>query len=153
MNHSMPGLPVHHRLPTFTQTHVHRVGDAIQPCHPLSSPSPPVPNPSQNSWGAFKCRYLHCVGASQVAVMVKNPPANTGDIRDMGLSLGWLDPLEEVLATYSNILAWRILWTEEPGRLWFIGSQKIRYNWNHLVLMNACNSVDVINITWNGWIL
>ena len=42
MNHSMPGLPVHHQLPEFTQTHVHRVGDAIQPSHPLSSLSPPV---------------------------------------------------------------------------------------------------------------
>ena len=45
MNHSTPGLPVHHQLPEFTQTHVHRVGDAIQPSHPLSSPSPPAPNP------------------------------------------------------------------------------------------------------------
>ena len=42
MNHSTPGLPVHHQLPEFTQTHVHRVGDAIQPSHPLSSPSPPA---------------------------------------------------------------------------------------------------------------
>ena len=41
MNRSTPGLPVHHQLPEFTQTHVHRVGDAIQPSHPLSSPSPP----------------------------------------------------------------------------------------------------------------
>ena len=48
MNHSMPGLPVHHQLPEFTQTHIHRVGDAIQPFHPLSSPFPPVPNPSQH---------------------------------------------------------------------------------------------------------
>ena len=48
MNHSTPGLPVHHQLPEFTQTHVHRVGDAIQPSHALSSPSPPVPNPSQH---------------------------------------------------------------------------------------------------------
>ena len=46
MNRSMPGLPVHHQLPEFTQTHVHWVGDAIQPSHPLSSPSPPAPNPS-----------------------------------------------------------------------------------------------------------
>ena len=45
MNHSMPGLTVHHHLPEFTQTHVHLVGDAIQPSHPLSSPSPPVPVP------------------------------------------------------------------------------------------------------------
>ena len=48
MNRSTPGLPVHHQLPEFTQTHAHWVGDAIQPSHPLSSPSPPAPNPSQH---------------------------------------------------------------------------------------------------------
>ena len=48
MNRSMPGLPVHHHLPEFTQTHVHRVHDAIQPSHPRSSPSPPALNPSQH---------------------------------------------------------------------------------------------------------
>ena len=48
MNHSTPGLPVHHQLPEFTQTHVHWVSDAMQPSHPLSSPSPPAPNPSQH---------------------------------------------------------------------------------------------------------
>ena len=53
MNHSTPGLPVHHQLPEFTQTHVHRVGDAIQPSHPLSSPSPSAPNPSQHQ-GLFQ---------------------------------------------------------------------------------------------------
>ena len=53
MNHSTPGLPVHHQLPEFTQTHVHRVGDAIQPSHPLSSPSPPDPIPSQHQ-GLFQ---------------------------------------------------------------------------------------------------
>ena len=47
MNRSTPGLPIHHQLPEFTETHVRRVSDAIQPCHPLSSPSPPAPNPSQ----------------------------------------------------------------------------------------------------------
>ena len=47
-NRSTPGLPVHHHLQEFTQTHVHRVSDAIQPSHPLSSPSPPAPNPSQH---------------------------------------------------------------------------------------------------------
>ena len=48
MNHSTPGLPVHHQLPKFTQTHVHRVSDSTQPSHPLTSPSPPAPNPSQH---------------------------------------------------------------------------------------------------------
>ena len=49
MNCSTPGFPVHHQLPEFTQTHVHRVSDAIQPSHPLSSPSSPAPNPSHIS--------------------------------------------------------------------------------------------------------
>ena len=53
MNHSTPGLPVHHKLPEFTQTHVHWLGDAIQPSHPLSSPSPSAFDLSQHQ-GLFK---------------------------------------------------------------------------------------------------
>ena len=53
VNSSTPGLPVHHQLPESTQTHTHRVGDAIQPSHPLSSRSPPAPNPSQHQ-GLFQ---------------------------------------------------------------------------------------------------
>ena len=53
MDYSMTGLPVHHQLPEFTQTHVHRVGDAIQPSHPLFSPSPPALNLSQHQ-GLFQ---------------------------------------------------------------------------------------------------
>ena len=53
MNHSTPGLPVHHQLPEFTQTHVHRVGDAIQPSHPLSSPTPLAFSLSQHQ-GLFR---------------------------------------------------------------------------------------------------
>ena len=53
MNCRTPGLPVHHQLPEFTQIHVHRVGDATQPSHPLSSPSSPAPNPSQHQ-GLFQ---------------------------------------------------------------------------------------------------
>ena len=53
MNRSTSGLPVHHQLPEFTQTHVHRVSDATQPSYPLSSPSSPAPNPSQHQ-GLFQ---------------------------------------------------------------------------------------------------
>ena len=53
MNHSTPGLPIHQQLLEFTQTHVHQVSDAIQPSHPVSSPSPPASNPSQHQ-GLFK---------------------------------------------------------------------------------------------------
>ena len=56
--------------------------------------------------------------------MVKNPSANAGDLRDSGSILGWEDPLEENMATHSNILAWEITWTEEPGRLESLGGHK-----------------------------
>ena len=59
MNRSTPGLPVHHQLLEFTQTHVHRVRDSIQPSHPLSSPSPPAPNPSQHQSLFQSVNYSH----------------------------------------------------------------------------------------------
>ena len=58
MNHSTPGLPVQHQLPESTQTHVHWVSDAIQPSHPLSSPSPPACNFSQHQ-GLFQWVHIH----------------------------------------------------------------------------------------------
>ena len=58
--------------------------------------------------------------------MVKNPPANAGDAGDTGLIPGSEDPLEEEMAVHSSILAWRIPWTEEPGRLHSRGSQRVR---------------------------
>ena len=58
MNRSMPGFPVHHQLTESTQTHVHRLSDAIHPSHPLSSPSPPAPNPSQHQ-GLFHESTIH----------------------------------------------------------------------------------------------
>ena len=64
----------------------------------------------------FKLKYP-LVRASQVALLVKNLTASAGDMRDMGLIPGGEDPLEEGVETHSNILAWRIPWTEEPGRL------------------------------------
>ena len=56
--------------------------------------------------------------------MVKNPPANAGNVRDAGLIPGLEDPLEKEMATHSSILAWAIPWIEEPGGLQVIGSQK-----------------------------
>ena len=63
-----------------------------------------------------------------MGLVVKNPPAKAGDIRDVGLILRLGDPLEEGLATHSSILAWRIPWTGEPGRLQSMRSQRVRYD-------------------------
>ena len=57
--------------------------------------------------------------------MVKNPPANAEDTGDVGSSLGWVNPLEKEMTTYSSILAWKIPWTEEPGRQHPMGSQRV----------------------------
>ena len=61
--------------------------------------------------------------------MVKNLPANAGDVKEMPVrSLGWKDPLEKGMATHSIVLAWRVPWTEEPGGLQSIGSQRVGHN-------------------------
>ena len=60
--------------------------------------------------------------------VVKNLPVNAGDIRDVGSILGPKDPLEKGMATHSNILAWRILWAEEPGGLQSMGFQRVGHN-------------------------
>ena len=97
MNRSTPGLPVHHQLLEFTQTHVHRVSDAIQASHPLLSPSPPAPNPSQHqsfpmsqlfAWGG------QCTGVSALASFLPkksqswSPSESTGwiSLQSKGLS-------------------------------------------------------------------
>ena len=79
INCSMPGLPVHHQLPEFTQTHVHRVGDAIQPSQPLSSPSPPAPSPSQHQY--FPMSQLFAWGGQSIGVsaLASVLPKNTQD--------------------------------------------------------------------------
>ena len=88
MNRSTPSLPVHHRLPGFTQTSVHRVGDAIQPLCPLSSPSPPPLNPSQHR-GLFKwVSSTHQVPSIGVLATASVLPMNTQDWSPLGWT-GW----------------------------------------------------------------
>ena len=85
MNCSSPGLPVHHQLPEVTQTHVHQVSDAIQPSHPLSSPSPPAANPSQHQ-SLFPMSQVFTSGGQSIGVSASTSvlPMNTQD-----WSLGW----------------------------------------------------------------
>ena len=67
-------------------------------------------------------------GASQVVLVVKNPPANAGDTGDVGLIPGSGNPLEDGTATHTSILAWRITWTEKHGGLQSIGSQRVGHD-------------------------
>ena len=89
MNCSTPGLAVHHQLPEFTQTHVHWAGDAIQPSHPLSSPSPPALNPSQHQ--SFPMSQLFAWGGQStgVSALASFLPKNTQDPSPLEWT-GWI---------------------------------------------------------------
>ena len=103
MNHSTPGLPVYHQLPEFTQTHVHRVSDAVQPSHPLSSPSPPALNPSPVP-GSFPMSQLFAWGGQSIGVsaLTSVPPMNTQDWW-ISFRMDWLDLLA-VQGTLKSLL-------------------------------------------------
>ena len=90
MNCSIPGLPVHHQLPEFTQTHVHWVSDAIQPPHPLSSPSFPPFNLSQHQ-GLFKWDQLFASGGQRIGISASTSvlPMNTQDWSPLRWT-GWI---------------------------------------------------------------
>ena len=77
--------------------------------------------------------------APQVVLMVENTPANAGDARDTGSIPGSGDPLKEGMVIHSSIHTWRISWTEEPGKLLSIGSQRIRYDWSDLAQHTTFN--------------
>ena len=91
MNRSTPGLPVHHQLPEFTQTPVHRVGDAIQPSHPLSSPSPLTPNPPRirvfSNESTLRMRWPKCWSFSFSIIPSKEIPGL------ISFRMDWLDLL------------------------------------------------------------
>ena len=87
-DYSMPGLPVHHQLPEFTQTHVHCVGDAIQPSHPLSSPSPPTFNLSQHQ-GPMSQFFSSGGQSIRVSASTSVLPMNIQDWPPLGCT-GWI---------------------------------------------------------------
>ena len=87
----------------------------------------------------FILRYnIHTIRASQVVLVVKNPPANIGDMRDVASILGSGRSPWGGLATLSSMLAWRIQWTEEPGRLQSMGFQRMGRNWSDLACVHMC---------------
>ena len=103
MNHSTPGIPVHHLPPELTQTHVHWVGDAIQPSHPLSTSYPPAFNLSQHQ-DLFKCQFfpsdVQSIGVSASASVL---PMNIQDWFPLGWT-GWISLLSKGLTrVFSNM--------------------------------------------------
>ena len=101
MNCRTPGLPVHYQLPELTQTHVHRVGDAIQPSHPLLSPSPPAPNPSQHQ-GFYNKSTLHMRWPKYWSFSFSISPSNEHPGL-ISFRMDWLD-LFAVHGTFKSLL-------------------------------------------------
>ena len=89
MNRSTPGLPVHHQLLEFTQTYIHRVGDAIQPSHPLPSPFPPAPNPSQHQSLPMSQLFTWGGQSTGVSALASFLPMNTQDWSPLECT-GWI---------------------------------------------------------------
>ena len=77
-------------------------------------------------------------GASQVVLVVKNLPANAGNVRDAGSIPSGEDPLDESMWIHSSILSWRIPWTEEPGALQSAGPQRVRHSWSDWAHTHTC---------------
>ena len=208
MNRSTPSLPVHYQLLEFTQTHVHWVGDAIQPSHPLSYSSPPAPNPSRhqslciNSLSQLFAWGCQSTGVSALASFLpkksqdwsvlgwtgwisfsprdsqeSSPTPQFKSINSLVLSFFYSPTLTSILekpatgktialtrqtfvvkvmsllfnmpsrlvmgkamAPYSSTLAWKILWTEEPGRLQSMRSRRVGHNWSDLAAAAAAVS-------------
>ena len=146
MDRSMLGFPVYIQLLDLAQTHIHWVSDAIQPSHPLKSPSPPAFNFSQHQ-GLFQVSALHIRWPKYWSFSFNMSPSkgfpgssdskvsgcNSGDL---GSIAGWENPLEKEMATHSSTLAWKIPWIEEPGRLQSMGSQRVGHDWAPSLSMN-----------------
>ena len=104
------------------------------------------PSPDRHTLFRIRVQILKTEGFPGGTV-VKNMPANTGDSRDVGLIRGLEDPLQEETATHSSILAWRIPWTEEPGWLQSMGSQRVGHDWTHTY---SCLKMKALG---SGWVL
>ena len=122
MNRSMPGLPVHHQLPEFTQTHVHWVGDTIQRSHPLSSPFPPALNLSQHQ-GLF--RQLFALGGQSIGVSASTSvlPMNIQDWFPLGWT-GWI--------FFQSKGLWRVFSNTTVQKHQFFSDQLSLYSKSHI---------------------
>ena len=158
MNCSMSGFLVLHHLLAFVQTHIHWNGDAIQPSYPLSSPSPPAFNLSMRVFSnelALHIRWLKywrfSISASSeysglisfrinwfdlldvqetLKCIIQHHNSKTSVLWHSGFFIVQLSHWsEKAMATHSSTLAWKIPWTEEPGRLQTMGSRRVEHDW------------------------
>ena len=139
MNRSTPGLPVHKQLPESTQTYVHWVGDAIQPSHPLSSPSPSALNLSQHQ-GLFQCSQFFAWGGQSIGVSASTSvlPKNTQDWSPLGWT-GWTS-----LQSWSHGNMYiKEVWLYSFGLMksWDTLGCVIRHNWSDM----PCSLVSSFN--------
>ena len=139
MNCNMPGLPKHHQLPEFTQTHVHRVSDAIQPSHPRSSPSPPVLNPSQH-----QSLFQWVNSSHEVAKLLEfqpqhQLPLNTQDWSPVGWT-GWISLQSKGLTRVFSSISSQIL----PV---FSGSTMV------FIRTSSCDNSDKWLSSWPRWVV
>ena len=121
LNCNTPGLPVHHQLPEFTQTHVHRVADAIQPSH-LCRPLlllPPIP-PCIRVFSNESTLHMGWPEYWSFSFSISPPNEYSGLI---SFRMDWL-----AMATHSSTLAWKIPWMEEPGGLQSMGSLRVGHD-------------------------
>ena len=137
MNCSTPGLPVHHQLPEFTQTHVHRVGDAIQPSHPLLSPSPPAPSPSQYQKVKVKSLSHVRLFATLWTVAHQAPPSMGFSRQEYWSGVPFLSPgdlPDPGIKPRSPALQAGALTSEPPGKptddhyIYYCGQESLRRN-------------------------
>ena len=164
----MPGLPVHHQLLEFTQTHVHRVSDAIQPSHPLSSPFSPAPNPSQhqtspntgllltslaNKWNCKICQWSesHSVVSDylwphRLYSPWNSPSQNTGVGSHSLLQLGFSQPRDQTQVSHTAS-GFFTSWATREGLVLFVSI--ITKQFSSLSFEVCCTDVhSTIPITW-----
>ena len=141
MNHSTPGLPVHHQLPESTQTHVHRVSDAIQPYHPLLSPSPPASFPAS---GSFQMSQFFASGDQSIGVSALTSvlPKNTEDWSPLEWT-GWISLQSKGLSrVFSN--------TTVQKHQFFCAQLSLRSNSHLHTRLLENHSFDYTDLCWQS---
>ena len=157
MNRSTPGLPVHHQLPGFTQTHVHWVGDAIQKSHPLSSPSPPALNLSQHQF-SFQFQFIRSVMSDSLQpheLQHTRPlcPSPTPEVHPNPCPLSWwCHPTisSSVILFSSCPQSFPASGSSQMSQLFISGGQSIGVSASTFVLPK--NIQDWFPLGWTGWI-